>query len=422
MPKVRKDKRKNIFYLTPLFIFLLATEGNLSLRPGGQQSLAVTNNPKSLIVYSSLYIFTFSIFLYNGTISFKYLKKTGIWTSLLFLLVLFSGFWTASPLPVVKEATHFFAMLLIGVLALFSFQTKPTSFFNAIFAYCVLFTLASVFIVFAAPAYGIGIDGRWQGVAAHPNHLGIVCLLGIYSSIYLFFLAEPTRVRKAFYILFNLFFFMCLLKADSVTSLLVSLFFMLTMPSFFMISSSPNLVSAIIKICLIYVVVLTFILGVYLVAPDMFTFKTFFTATGRSATLTGRLGLWDDAWKAFLEKPLLGWGFDNLKTLSKTLPGRVKYGQFHNGYLDLLVRGGMLGWLFLFGFLSSIAIKALGALKNNKEFAAALVFLFIGILIHNIAEASFMRFPNTLWMIFLCINFFISDLSGRRNKSSQRTS
>lgn len=417
-----KDRNKNIFYLTPLFIFLLTTEGNIALQSGGHQNLAVRSSPKNIIVYGALYIFTFFIFLSNWSMSFKYLKKIGIWILLLFLLVLFSLYWSAWPLLVVKEATHFFSMLLIGILALFSFQRKPTSFFNAMFVFCVLFALASVLIVLAAPAYGIGINGRWQGLAQHPNHLGIVCLLGVYSSLSLFFLAKPTKMRKAFYVLFNMFFFICLMKADSISSLLVSLFFVLTMPSFFMVSSSSNFVSTIGKTCLIYVVVLIFILGVYLVAPDTFTFNAFFSATGRNATLSGRLDLWADAWEAFLKRPLLGWGFDNLQTFANTLSNRATYIQFHNGYFDFLVRGGVLGSLFLIGFLSSIAIKSLSALKNNREVAAALVFLFIGLLVHNMSEASFMQFPNTLWMLLICIHFFISDLSGRRNKFSKRTS
>jgi O-antigen ligase len=89
----------------------------------------------------------------------------------------------------------------------------------------------------------------------------------------------------------------------------------------------------------------------------------------------------------------------------------VGYGQFHSGYIDFLVRGGVIGALILTCFLATIFVRLLKTLQHNKESSAMLLILFIGILIHNYTEASLMQFPNTLWVLMLCIHFHARGIS-----------
>jgi exopolysaccharide production protein ExoQ len=110
---------------------------------------------------------------------------------------------------------------------------------------------------------------------------------------------------------------------------------------------------------------------------------------GRDSSLTGRLPLWAFAMDKFHEKPLAGWGFDSLMSVLST--SDFGYGQLHNGYLDLLVRGGAIGLLLALVVVLRTLYLAVSQLRHPHRVAPALLTLILAILLHNITESSLFR-------------------------------
>lgn len=109
----------------------------------------------------------------------------------------------------------------------------------------------------------------------------------------------------------------------------------------------------------------------------------------------------------FGRSPLRGFGFDSLASILSA--SNTTVGQLHNGYLDLLLRGGVIaGCLFLL-----LAVRALA-----RAFAAAHVVgaswfavVMIAVLLHNWTESSILRPVHQLWLMFLlaCTAVYVAD-------------
>jgi O-antigen ligase len=108
-----------------------------------------------------------------------------------------------------------------------------------------------------------------------------------------------------------------------------------------------------------------------------------------------------------------------LLTLSAQSLNRISYGQFHNGYLDMLVRGGILGALIAVTFIGVLTLRILNAMRWHREPAVLMLILLAGILAHNLTETSLMQFPNALWMITVSLHYVTFALQGRQPQASR---
>jgi len=80
-----------------------------------------------------------------------------------------------------------------------------------------------------------------------------------------------------------------------------------------------------------------------------------------SAATEGRWDLWSVAWQKFLERPMLGYGFESWRDdLASRLPGVYEFtsqfessdfaGGYHNEYLTLLAEQGLIGFFPVMAF------------------------------------------------------------------------
>lgn len=404
--------------IVTLFLFLVATELNLALTPPSASANTIAFS-KNIVALAPIYAFAVLVVVLNGSTINTIFYRTGLPLLLLFVLVSFSFIRSFAPLAVAKEVVHFIGSLFIGACAAIAVQKHPLSLPRTLFFFACCLASLSLLAIFIVPHYAIGLNGRWQGLTSHPNHLGIVCMLGIYAVLSLV-VNEEGRIKKLLLCATLPLYALCLFKANSITSILVSLFFIGALPICTVVTRSRNLLSATIKISAIATLFFIGLLIVVIIKPELLHLDTFFTVTGRSSNLTGRLNLWADGWHAFMERPLLGWGFDNLSTLSAASFAKVKYGQFHNGYIDLLVRGGILAAILMVGFITTLLFRSLVKIRANKEMGIQLLILACGILIHNIAETSLLQFPNSLWMLFVAVHFILQNASQAKPKAAIR--
>jgi O-antigen ligase len=145
----------------------------------------------------------------------------------------------------------------------------------------------------------------------------------------------------------------------------------------------------------------------YTFKPEMLTVSGWFDLMGRNEQLTGRTELWEKGLAILRENPLVGLGFDSNATIfSKSV---IKYGQFHNGYLDLLVSGGFVALIILISIIIKFTWNAMHALKKNYSITIALIILILAILAHNATEASLVRTTHPMWVLFLTSYFFVAE-------------
>lgn len=130
-------------------------------------------------------------------------------------------------------------------------------------------------------------------------------------------------------------------------------------------------------------------------------------------TLTGRTEIWQFVWKSILQAPLLGAGYgsfwaigDHSPAILKASESVARYTEAHNGYLDILVSLGVIGFVFTVSALAQ-AFRAFRFYSVSRTDTAtrevllcALLLLTFGI-IHNLFESTLLQGLNTLWTLML---------------------
>jgi O-antigen ligase len=141
---------------------------------------------------------------------------------------------------------------------------------------------------------------------------------------------------------------------------------------------------------------------------------------GRSSEMSGRVVIWAQATELIAARPVLGWGFDeNARVIELT---GLPYFQFHNGYLDVLVRGGAIAATVLF-VLAARGLRALGrATVQHGPFPDVGVVCYpflVALAIQNITEVSFLRARNVPWMLALFVIYWAAIVAARRQEPTR---
>lgn len=308
------------------------------------------------------------------------------------LLPLFSLLWTSDILETLQSSVNNIGYFLLAVSLVLAYKDDPASFFRLSVKMVLVFALLSV-IVDATTSHA-WIMGRYQGASSHPNSLGAICVFGVWCSLCLL---RTARKAGRFLPLIALgFSLIAVWAADSMTSFCICLFILVLLPlSWHIFGTRRKNIAFIYLVGLIVAFsMLAFIIMAYF--PEKLTAEAFFVALGRESNLTGRNLLWEQAIKAIDKQPLLGMGFDSLARYSEIYG--LKYTQLHNGYLEVMVKGGAMAATLLLIVLFISALKFLKSVWNDHVTAVAYLILLSCICLHNITETSFYR-PALLWLL-----------------------
>jgi O-antigen ligase len=128
-------------------------------------------------------------------------------------------------------------------------------------------------------------------------------------------------------------------------------------------------------------------------------------AMGRDASFTGRTDVWRGLMPDLESNLLLGVGFGSFWTPENRVIHDIS--EAHNGYLDLSLELGLIGFALLSMFLISLCAKAIRALATDFDWASFAICSVLMIVIHNTTESSFNSFgsPLTALLVFLAISF-----------------
>lgn len=144
-----------------------------------------------------------------------------------------------------------------------------------------------------------------------------------------------------------------------------------------------------------------------------------------------RIIVWQQAWEAFLERPVLGWGLENLAISSNLyhnpsliLTGEISFDRAHNVIYDTLIETGILGLLsYLFIIISSIASLIISRTKKIISYNFATIASTI-LIIHFLINLSVF---DTLvsYVMFIFLLAWIASLIDQhkpKNHSEKRKS
>ncbi len=388
--------------LLPAGIFLLA--GGLFGISGGRDLqadsvMAFKDDPSRLIVYGSAYLLA-ALWL-SRRLSDARRVAVGLWPwCLLIGYALLSMSWSEYPGKVLVNCGHYVGGTLVALAAALAVRGRDRWL-------CVLIAvMLGIVMASSLVAVNIGwpgsIDfdtGRWAGTAGNANTLGFMAAIATGSSV-LLLLTARAWVPRLLWIAMSLLAIVLLRGSGSVTSLAVAL--ILSCGALWMLVGRSPAVTGIgrriasgVGLAVLVVVV------VMLVAPQILRVEFGLETIGRTSTLSGRTEIWHFAWGVFKERPVLGYSFDSLASvLSRS---GLTVGQFHNGYIDLLVRGGLIAaGLYLIMLLRGLWLTIQQATRTREA-----VFWFLLLIAHavfEVTESSIARSVHVFWFLILVAN------------------
>ena len=411
---------KGMMYLLPLFTALFATVVSPHMQIATMQvGVILEAEQYRTYMYGALYLLSLVLVLTKGITALKMMRFH--WPYLLFLaFIIITAEWSYYPGKVFITWGHFVGFYLITLSAMIGLQGKdPLYFFRLIVLYAAITVLITFVAVLFFPDRGIMMIGekqRWVGLTLNANTLGMTLLFSVWGTI-VFFQYSRSVVSKVFLFLLLGALAVALYGSDSMTSIVLSVMLFLSLPVLLKISRMKPLHA---QISLAFLVVATLVCPLVIVAfvPDFFepgNLLTKLTLIGRTATFTGRTSLWTVALQAIQEKPFLGWSFDALFSVSDRF--LIKGAHLHNGYLEIMVYGGVFGLMLLIGTLTQMIFNLVKMVTRNGMLFVSLSMLLLVLLIHNITEPSFGRAPSFFWLVFTMLYSYLILMSNSNLRS-----
>jgi exopolysaccharide production protein ExoQ len=381
-------------------------------------------------------------FAITAITAFLLLKRWRIVTSYLIqdkfvlpitILIAISMFWSILPLPDTLYRPAFFMgtgilpFLQITLFAIyFATQYSLSGQFRLLgFMLCAAAFLSFV-IAILLPHYGVmgSMDtledslhaGSWRGAYVHKNILGnIMALAGI---VFLTLGINDRRYRWLFGIGLILAIILVVLS-KSKTALVLLPILILLLPIYKMLRWNGMI--------LIPSVILTILLGGTLLSLLMTNLDVILGAIGRDTTFTGRSNIWFSISHHIKEHFWLGHGYNtfwfsvksNFITVWSNV-GALLPTSAHNGFLDLFLDLGFLGFFLYIASLAVNYIRAIRLIRLSRGDDNLLPLLLLtGITQINLSE-SYLVGENLLWLLYVSIAIGMANELRELSKRSEQ--
>jgi O-antigen ligase len=127
-------------------------------------------------------------------------------------------------------------------------------------------------------------------------------------------------------------------------------------------------------------------------------------------TFSGRTVIWDFVNRELERRPLLGWGFNSFWQVGPDGPSIVDGGGWvtkmpsgHNGYWDVMLELGYIGYPFLIIFILATLHALQRVADRDPRRAWLLLSLALFVIITNMIESVWMRGQDLQWVLFLIV-------------------
>jgi O-antigen ligase len=357
------DLSKLVLFRALLFLLLLVSAWRFAFRKIVLNTKFVISAWPLLLFFVTLFLsLLFSVNINNSWFG-SYDRNEGL------ISYLFYGLW--SVLVVVNYSDIYrnnakLNRLLLGITI--------SGFLVSVYAICQLFGLDT--FTWSEPAY---LTKRAFSSFGQPNYLACWLLMILPLSAYLIYILK-NKWLKLIVILSFIVELIALFSTGSRSAFLIFFIVSLVWLAWFLLSEKKYTKKHFwITTASIAALFLIFISTLFIINPTRITELTDF----KKGSVSVRLTLWDSGFKAFLKKPLFGYGLENQKEVYVKYyePDWAIYARpntysdrAHNLILDTLMTSGLIGLAALVVLLWWVFKNLLKSYQQNNKFSAFIIW------------------------------------------------
>lgn len=377
-------------------LLLLIAVGALTIHPAQEVSMTTLGGDKLDTLFnivSYLILFYFLILYWKG---FLYVTTKSPLQFFLLAIVIFSILWSedlTSSLTYIKGLIRVY-FIAIYLAMRYSLREQMRLIAWALGAAALLSMIFSAFI----PGYihkSHELVGMWSGIYGHKNELGY--MMNWSAGVFLHLALSSSRYRWLMWALCGL--SICLIVLTRSTTSLAILLTMILLLPFYQSLKKTNYKLQVITITSALMLLILF--SMLLINNA----ETVIGTSGKDLTFNGRSDVWELVISKVLERPWLGYGYYGFWTTSAASNLRATYdwaSNAHNGFLELLLDLGFLGFLtFVAGFIRFfvMALTRIVSVAKKPEDYWPMQMLII-IIIVNFSEARLLT-PGWNWLMYV---------------------
>lgn len=399
------ERLKTIESIFVVLSFLFLTKGLEAILP----SFIITAL-RYLIIVISLYV------LFSSLGRTLYVAYRGWLTSIILVLLLTSFLWSDFPSEtLLRIRSEMLPMSLAGLYVATRFTARrQLVLLSYTLALAIFF---SIVVAILLPSIGFSPeDGTFKGIWSHRNGASSY---GVLAAITFFSLSQSKDGNTAKwwlgYVLATIFVLITTSKTGLVTIILIPLI------TFFYskLQFKGRFSSAVVYWATIFVGITIFLV------IDNWTFLL--GTIGGDPTLTGRTPMWGFMLERVAERPWLGYGRtafwapptgNSIRVAQTVSPFGYEIFHAHNGYIDLLLDVGWVGFLVFLAILVKATTVTLRdtATRATPENIWALSFLTL-LIANNVSESLLTWNLNLFWVLFVSMSY---TLAARQESSEHK--
>lgn len=329
------------------------------------------------------------------------------------ILAAFSNFWSSIPESTSKGVVYALGATILGIYFATRYTIKE-QLDHLAWTLGFIIVLSILFVV-AIPQYGImgGVhEGAIRGIFIHKNVFAPVIVL----AVVVFFL-EAIDAKKNQWLLWGFLIISIALgvlsRSSSALGLMVVMLFLCLCYRIFRWRYEA-LVSAILLILVLGVAgILWFV--------EFGGAELLFNAIGKDATLSSRTEIWSYVWDSIKLKPWLGYGLEGYWNglngpsayIERSMRVPVHYA--HNGFLDICLSFGFIGFFLFVGNFLLVVSKSLALLRKSNTVAGFWpLILLTYIFLSNLTEGSLASLNTMTWVLYTTVVFsFVTTRSDK---------
>ncbi len=329
----------------------------------------------------------------------------------------FSVLWSDFPM-LTLERVAILGIMVLATFAVAACKVPKPQLIKALLLTSGLALLANAVSVFVVPDIALFLSGgKFRGMFSNPNTAGTVTAL----TFLVFLLAVPASRalwQKAVMGLLAGLAFWFLIGTESATSIGAAIVTLVPL-AVLLIGRRLTLVGQFLAASLAGVALIAGM--IWLVAVGVGAGDAAEVTFG-DTTFTGRTHLWAALMDEIRGHPWVGsaygafWHLDSAENALYATSGFLSgVGQAHNGFLDLVLQVGVIGFLAAMVPLTHMGVLALryghrmGASRSRKWLSLFPVGLFVFVVLHNLLESSLFRPGSPLAMAFFLGYFLVGS-------------
>lgn len=264
-------------------------------------------------------------------------------------------------------------------------------------AFCSIFGGLRVFL-----SYGFTYYFTSRGSEVNANGIGVNCILGALCTVYL--MTKAIHRSKKWYILILLLFLNLIFSVLTASRKVYVLF---GVPcAFYFILNSKNIFKTIRNICIaIVAVILVYLLLMKvsflydLVGNRIESMISGFFGEETDGSTETRMLLIEWGIEFFQRNRISGYGLDGFRSLMKIYhPGYTAY-YAHNNFIEMLVSGGIVGFIFYYSLYLIIIFKGIKQLKLKNKTVIFFLGIILGLLICEYGMVTY--YTTTVHLIIM---------------------